>query len=281
MNAMSTGRFRYGPYSLHYETHGEGRKHIVLLHGLLLDADVNRGLAQSLAQAGYHVVLLDLLGHGQSDQPADPTLYRMDFYGQQVLALMDALGIEQAVLAGLSLGANVGLHVAAAAPQRVRALLLEMPVMERATPAAALMFAPLLVLVQAGRPLLARTASLCRRLPRPTHVIAASLYSIFSMAPEAVAAVLHGILVGPVVPQVAERRAIKAPTLIIGHPGDFLHPFDDADALAQQIPGARLLTAHSIIELRSRPQRLLSEILAFLHKAWAPRLVRSARKRLG
>ena len=55
----------------------------------------------------------------------------------------------------------------------------------------------------------------------------------------------------------------ERPTLIIGHTGDFLHPFDDAAALARQIPNAKFIEARSILELRTQPQRLLPEIVKF------------------
>lgn len=263
--------FQYGNYRLAYEIHGGGPQTVVLLHGLLLDANVNRDLADALAQAGFRVVLLDLLGHGRSDRPHDPTLHRFDLYARQVIALLDELKIRQAVIGGVSLGADVSLQVAVQAPTRVRALFLEMPVMEWATPAAALLFAPLLLTVRRARSLVNLWSGAWRRLPRPRNNTAVSVMNLLSMTPEQIGAVLHGILVGPVVPELAARRAIKVPTLIVGHPGDFLHPFDDAEALARQIPGARFLAAKSILELRMRPQRLLPDIVRFFTENGMPR----------
>lgn len=263
--------FLYGDYRLAYEIHGSGPQTVVLLHGLLLDANVNRDLAAALADAGFRVVLLDLLGHGRSDRPHDPALHRFDLYARQVVALLDELKVRQAVIGGVSLGADVALHVVAAAPTRVRALFLEMPVMEQATPAAALLFAPILFVVDRARGLARIGTRLAQRLPRPRNHTALSLLNLISMAPEEIRAVLHGILVGPVVPELEARRAIKVPTLIIGHPGDFLHPFDDAEALARQIPGARFLAAKSILELRMRPKRLLPDIVRFFTENGMPR----------
>ena len=82
-------------------------------------------------------------------------------------------------------------------------------------------------------------------------------------------AILHGTLVGPVVPPARKRREIQIPTLVIGHLGDWLHPFDDARALAQDLPNAQFLKANSILELRTRPQRLMPQIVAFLQGAVA------------
>jgi pimeloyl-ACP methyl ester carboxylesterase len=133
----------------------------------------------------------------------------------------------------MSLGANVSLHAAVLAPERVAALLVEMPVLEWATPAAATLFVPLLLAVSYGRRLFGFAASLIRRLPRSGIDALDSLLGTFSTEPEAIAAVLHGILVGPVAPEIEERRAITAPTLIIGHENDLIHPFSDAENLAQ------------------------------------------------
>src|SRR5690606_23463635 len=130
---------------LSYEEWGTGDQPIVLLHGLLLDAHLNRGIARGLAARGHRVLLLDLLGHGRSDKPAHAAEYRMDTYATQVVGLLDHLGLDDAVVGGVSLGANVTLHLAVLHPERVRAMLIEMPVLERAVPAAALTFVPALV----------------------------------------------------------------------------------------------------------------------------------------
>ena len=89
---------------------------VVYLHGLLLDSDMNRGIAAALAEQGNRVVLLDLLGHGRSDKPAHASHYRIDTYADQVVALLDHLAPPQAVLGGMSLGANVSLFAVAVNP---------------------------------------------------------------------------------------------------------------------------------------------------------------------
>ncbi|HXJ35572.1 MAG TPA: alpha/beta hydrolase [Candidatus Eisenbacteria bacterium] len=261
---MRLGTFRYQGYTLGYEVHGDGERTIVLTNGLLLDAGVNRQLARSLAARGFRVVLLDLLGHGRSDKPHHASQHRMDRYARQVVGVLDELGVERAVVGGVSLGANVALHVAVQAPDRVAALIVEMPVLEWATPAAASLFVPLLLAVRFGRRLFGFVTSLIRRLPRTGIDPVDSFLGTFSLEPEAIAAVLHGILVGPVAPEIEERRAITAPTLIIGHENDLIHPFSDAENLAQQIPGARLVQARSMFELRLAPERLTREIVRFL-----------------
>ena len=255
-------------HRLHYEVHGGGENLLVYMHGLLLDANLNRPMAEALAARGNRVVLLDLLGHGLSDKPTLAAEYRMDLYVEQVTALLDHLGASQAVLGGVSLGANVSLLTATLDPDRVRGLVLEMPVLEHAAPAVALTFVPFMLAVHHARRPAGVVAGLVRRLPRTGFAPLNSVLNALSLLPAEVAAILHGILVGPVGPTLDQRRAVEAPTLVIGHRRDVIHPFSDAAALVQSLPEARLLRARSILELRLRPSRLTGEIGDFLDEAW-------------
>ena len=116
----------------------------MLLHGQLMPRRMQQPLARALAAEGLHVVTLDLLGHGRSDRPADPLVYSMSSFADQVEALLDHLGAEKAVIGGLSLGANVSLEFAATWPHRVQGLIIEMPVLNNALHAAIVAFVPLM-----------------------------------------------------------------------------------------------------------------------------------------
>ena len=71
----------------------------------------------------HRVIAWDNRGNGRSDRPLDPKGYSMTAFGEQVVALLDHLGADEAVIGGTSLGSNVSLEVALAAPERVRGLL--------------------------------------------------------------------------------------------------------------------------------------------------------------
>ncbi|MHB8440146.1 MAG: alpha/beta fold hydrolase, partial [Acidimicrobiales bacterium] len=88
------GEFTSQGIRLYYEEHGSGERVVVLLHGILLDAQMNRRLAADLADAGFRVLLLDLPGHGASDKPRHASAHRMDRYAHYVVALLDHLGVE-------------------------------------------------------------------------------------------------------------------------------------------------------------------------------------------
>lgn len=259
----------FGQYQLNYEVYGSGDRVLVWLHPILFDAALSRGLARALAARGNRVVLLDLLGHGQSDKPMQPSAHRMDLYTRQVLALLDELGVDQVVLGGISLGTNVSLLTAAQAPERVRGLVLEMPVLETAAPAAALTFVPLLLHVRyvARGPL--RLASwVISRLPSSGIDPLDSLVAAIGSDPNEISAILRGVLMGPIAPTVEQRRAITAPALVLGHGIDLIHSFADAKRLARQLPDARLIRTRTFAELWVRPARLTGEIAGFLDRVW-------------
>ena len=251
-----TASFEHEGHRLVYDEYGSGDSLVVYMHGLLLDSNLNRGIADALADRGNRVVLLDLLGHGRSDCPAHAAEYRIDSYAEQVIGLLDHLGVEGAVLGGLSLGANVSLFAAAAHPERVQGLVLEMPVLEWAVPSAALAFVPMLLAAHYGARVMRFTSAAVRRLPRTPWGPVNSLMHAGSLPPEVMAAILHGVLVGPVAPTLEARLRIKAPTLVLAHSNDLIHPFSDAVNLVNQLPNARMERARSPVELRLFPERL-------------------------
>ena len=265
---FEVGEFESGGLRLYYEIHGHGPRVLVYIHGILLDANLNRRLAVDLAAKGNRVMLLDLPGHGLSDKPRRASFHRMDTYAHHVVALLDHLGIDKAVIGGVSLGASVALMAAAQSPQRVQGLIIEMPVLEWAVPSAALTFVPMLLAVHFARPVVRAFAGVMRRLPRTGVGALDSVMNSLSNDPVEIAAVLHGVLAGPITPTVDERAAMTMPTLVIGHGSDRIHPFHDAERLALRMPNARLVRANSLFELRVRPERLTNEIAELLDTAW-------------
>lgn len=262
-----TGSFDYHGLRIAYRDHGEGPRAIVLTHGLLMDGRMFDALGPSMARRGHRVITIDVLGHGASDQPYDMTAYSMTEFGRQVVALLDHLRLDQAVIGGTSLGANVTLEVAVAAPERVRALLIEMPVLERALPAAAAVFVPLALSLRLSQPGMRLLASLARRIPR-TVMAVDILLDFVRRDPRASLSVLDGITFGRIAPGVAERREIDHATLVIGHRRDPIHPFSDAEMLARELRGGRMLEAKSIVEWRLFPRRLDAALADWLDEVW-------------
>jgi pimeloyl-ACP methyl ester carboxylesterase len=226
-------------------------------------------LARALAERGNHVYVLDFLGHGDSDRPRDMARYTMPLLGDQVIALMDHLELEQAVIGGTSLGANVSLDVMTRAPERLRGALIEMPVLDNALLGCAIAFTPMLIYLTFGSPLAKLVARGARMVPRGAGLLDVGLDWI-GQDPGPSSAVLQGLFFGRVAPPRSERALIETPTLVIGHPRDPVHPFSDADALARELRNARLVDANSILELRLTPERLTNEIARFIDDCWRP-----------
>lgn len=262
--------FSHADRRIAYQEYGTGSRVIVLIHGLLMDGRMYTRLAPTLAARGHRVIVPDMLGHGASDQPHDMTAYSMPLFGLDVIALLDHLGLAEAVIGGTSLGANVALDAAVAAPSRVRALVLEMPVLENALPAAAAAFVPLALAIRVARRTMRAVSWLACRIPR-SHYLVDIPIDFVRRDPVASLAVLDGLTFGRVAPPPADRRALRQPTLVIGHPSDPIHPFSDADRIGRELAGARLVEASSILEWRLRPDHLDRELLGFLDEVWAER----------
>src|SRR5680860_1160566 len=142
-----------GDLTLYYAERGDSSgPPVVLLHGLTMSSRTMERLADSLDD--HRVLLLDLHGHGKSTTLREPERYLIGEFADDVVALLDHLEIDRAVIGGLSLGANVSYEVALRHPERVRALVLEMPVFARGVPAGRVFFSALSALFTALWPVL-------------------------------------------------------------------------------------------------------------------------------
>lgn len=95
---------------------------LVLLHGLTSHSHVWDSMVATFAES-YHVLALDLRGHGDSGW-ADPPAYGYADYAGDLAAWLDHLALPPVVLLGHSMGGYVGAVYAAQHPARVRALIL-------------------------------------------------------------------------------------------------------------------------------------------------------------
>ena len=116
---------------MHIAEQGSGPL-VVLLHGFPESWYSWRHQLQALADAGYHVVAPDQRGYGQSDRPLDIQKYTQLHLVGDVIGLLDALGEEQAVVAGHDWGAPIAWTTALMRPDRVRGVVgLSVPYMPR------------------------------------------------------------------------------------------------------------------------------------------------------
>ena len=107
--------------AIHYEVTGEGPP-VVLVHGLVssLEASWARtGWIDFLVAQGHTVVALDCRGHGLSGKPHDPNAYEGNQMADDVIAVMDAVGLHQSALMGFSSGGAIALNLLARFPHRL------------------------------------------------------------------------------------------------------------------------------------------------------------------
>jgi pimeloyl-ACP methyl ester carboxylesterase len=107
---------------LHFAEQGDGPL-VVLCHGFPESWYSWRHQLPALSAAGFNAVALDMRGYGQSDQPEAIDQYTLLHLVGDMVGLLDALGVEQAVIAGHDWGAPVAWHAALLRPDRFRAVI--------------------------------------------------------------------------------------------------------------------------------------------------------------
>ncbi|APH56327.1 3-oxoadipate enol-lactonase [Granulibacter bethesdensis] len=111
-----------GDLNIHLTVDGpEGAPAFLLLHALGATGAAWDGMAAELARS-YRVIRPDLRGHGLTEVTQGP--YSIDMLARDALAVLDALSVDEAHVAGISLGGMVAQMLAAIAPARVRSLIL-------------------------------------------------------------------------------------------------------------------------------------------------------------
>jgi pimeloyl-ACP methyl ester carboxylesterase len=110
---------------LHYVEWGEGRETVIAWHGLARTGRDMDDIAAHLASR-YRVICPDTIGRGLSQWSPQPAReYCLDFYARLAVALLDALGVDDCLWLGTSMGGALGIHLAAGALKgRIRRLLL-------------------------------------------------------------------------------------------------------------------------------------------------------------
>lgn len=263
------GHVRVDGHELQYSDHGAGDRVIVMLHGLLFNRRMDERVAKALAEYGYRVLCIDQLGHGGSDRPVDPGAYSMQQFARYVLAVMDSLKIDEAVVAGRSMGANTALEIALLAPRRLRGLICESPILEGAQLVAMGFFGPFLVAGILAPPLMRAIAAGSARIPRGDNLILDMYLDAVGGDPKAKTALLQGILFDRTAPPPAERATITTPALVVGYPKDPLHRDSEVRTLLSELPNSRYMELSTMYELHTHPQRVFAPILVFLRECWA------------
>ena len=249
-----------------YETAGAGPA-VVLIHGFGLDLRMWDRQAVSLAER-FRVVRYDCRGFGASG-PVDPAVPYT--HAEDLVALLDHLGIEEAVLAGLSFGGRVALQTALAAPDRVRGLVLLDAVLDGVPwdPESARGMDEVARRVQAGGVLAGRKAWLAHPLfatARARPDLAATLAAMIAGYPGQ-----HWLGQDPhrETPRPIDRlEDVLTPALIIAGERDVPGFREMSAVLARRIPGARyhvIAEAGHMVNME-QPAAVNDRLISFLEE---------------
>lgn len=259
--------FTFQGDTLFYEERGDGDP-VIYLHGLLHRNWMQQRLAER-ASKRFRAIALEFSGHGRSTSVADPAKYSLTRFADEVLALLDHLELEKAVVHGTSLGANVLIDGLPRFPDRLAGTVIEMPVLARGATVAMALFKPLAFALDHTGPAVKALHKLVSPIPR-SNTNLAILLDLIPADPHQAASVLWGLIESSEPTDLSRFESIEVPALVIAHPRDPLHEFSDSVELAAALPRGELLEARSMLELRFASDRLWPRVEAFYQQCFQP-----------
>lgn len=252
--AAPSGFFDSDRVMIHYETYGEG-KPIVLVHGYASSLKGNWVAANwvETLQPVRRVVALDCRGHGESDKPHESEAYGGKNMSQDVLRLMDHLGIAEADLFGYSMGAGIATYLLAHHRERFTSVIL----------------GGIGNVFEAGRGERSRViadAMLAEDRSQITDPVGLAFRAFAELDPNNDLKALGACALRVREPMDRDDLAdVDIPVLIVNGANDELA--GGADELVAAIPGARLVTIPDTDHLSVVPDpRFHDEVLAFLEE---------------
>jgi pimeloyl-ACP methyl ester carboxylesterase len=262
-----------GGVRLAAQERGEGLP-VVLLHGLTATRRYVVMGSSALERSGHRVISYDARAHGHSSPAPAAEDYGYELLGADLEAVLDAFGVQRAVLAGASMGAHTSLWLALHRPERVGGLVVITPAYENATQddpdrlarwdalAAGLRGGGIEGFIAAGGE--SRVPSKWRKTVDKVIRQRFALHEHLDAVADALQAVPRSRPFG----ELGELGAITVPTLVVASDdeADPGHPQAVGEAYAAAIPGARLVTdepGHSPIAWQgSQLSRLIAELAA-------------------
>lgn len=244
MSAAITTMVRHG-LTLRVDDEGGSGAPVLFQHGLCGDANQTREAFPT--DSGFRRITLECRGHGRSEA-GDPKQFSIATFTDDVVALIEGLDAGPVVVGGISMGAAISLRLSVKRPDLVKGLILARPAWVTASAPSnmepnALAGAMLTQYPPEEAHRLFMRSDIAMHLSQVAPDNLKSLEGFFQRQPsEVTAALLTSISAdGPGVED-SEVRALSAPTLVIGHEHDYIHPISYARTLADLIPSATLKT---------------------------------------
>jgi pimeloyl-ACP methyl ester carboxylesterase len=240
------------------ESAGEGTR-VVLLHGLTATRRYVVMGSRSLERSGHLVVSYDARGHGRSAPAPERGAYGYEALAGDLVAMLDALELPSAVLAGASMGAHTALRLALSRPERVAGLVLITPSFDPDAPRDAESLAGWDALARGLREDGIDGFVRAYDFGKVPDAMRATIETVLRQRlaahehPLAVADALEAVPRSRPFVRIDELGAIGVPTVVVGSrdEADPGHPLAVAERYAQTIPRAQLLVEDAGPPLRS------------------------------
>ena len=261
----------------YYEDHGRaGDPPLVMAHGLLGSVATARIFGErpaDVAARGLHVVCYDARGHGRSGFTTSRADYRWSALAEDMLGVIQTLGLERPTIYGGSMGAGTALVLALNHPEAVGRLILQSPPpLDDDIKQARRMLGGLAVLYQfLGTSLAARLVTALPSMRRLDQQDGTGEMRRFLARQRRAAIVpaIRGLLANPPLPR--ERFSeIPHPTLVLTHPDDPIHPLASGEVLHARMPHAKLVVAPTAAYWQERPDELSALVATFARDGSVP-----------
>lgn len=219
-----------------------GKQTLLLIHGHPFDRTMWRPQIEPMARLGWRVIAPDLRGYGASAGGGDKTT--LDQFASDLIGLLDQLGIDRAVIAGLSMGGQIVMELCRLFPERVRGIVLAATFHRAETPSGKQQrLATADRLLREGMAAYAAELlpkMLAARVIETSPEIVGHVLSMMRNAPPGgAAAALRGRAERPDYASVLGR--LDCPALVVAGDEDAFTTREDADRMHTLLQGSRLL----------------------------------------
>jgi len=205
----------------------------------------------------FQIIVFDQRGHWQSTTISDPALYDAGRMGGDIGAVMDAFGIERAIIGGESMGTATALMFTLAHPERVEALMLSTPAFGDSPHAerAGIKAQGDMISREGVEAYLALSAEQQRSMGWPEEAIEYLAEVRRLHDPASLVTALQTVADWVLLPDLSPLNTIKCPTIVTARNNDPIHPADLAIRMSNVLPDTRLVYTGSIPDFLLYPER--------------------------